>query len=98
MGRLRAFFDWSSDEDLSSFSGSLMLPDMYDHSTSPALDWEWSMMRYENALSARIEQNDPSAREAWDELEKSVVTHVADDIKVSICSGVVEMIIVKKIS
>ena len=97
MGRIRDFFDWGSDEDLDGFSSSLMLPDMYEHSSSPALDLEWSMLRYESALSGRIAQNDDAAREAWDELEKSVVRHVADDVRVFIRNGVVEMIIVKKL-
>ena len=97
MGRLRDFFDWSSDEDLDAVSNPLLLPDMFD-STSPTLDWEWSMIRYENALSARVEQNEAGAKEAWDELEKSVVKHVADDVKVSIRSGIVEMIIYKKLA
>ena len=37
-----------------------------------------------------------AARQAWDELEKSVVAHVADDVKVSIRGSVVEMTIFKK--
>ena len=40
---------------------------------------------------------DPEFKEAWDELEKSVVSHVADEVKVSIRSGTVEMIIYKKL-
>ncbi len=98
MGRLRDFFDWGSDEDLSAISSPLLLPDMFDHSSSPALDWEWSMTRYRSALSERMERNDPDALEAWDELEKSVVKHVADDVKVFIRGGVVEMIILKKMA
>ncbi len=97
MGRLRDFFDWNSDEDLASYAGPLIMPDMYEHSTSPSLDWEWSMRRYESSLYARIE-NDPAAREAWDELEKSVVKNVADDVKVYIRNGVVEMVILKKLA
>jgi hypothetical protein len=98
MGRLRDFFDWGSDEDLAAYSGPLLMPDAFEHSTSPMLDWEWSMRRYETALNARVEKNDPGAREAWDELEKSVVMHVADDVKVSIHNGTVEMIILKKLA
>ena len=97
MGRLRDFFDWNSDEDLASYSGPLMMPDMYEHSSAPTLDWEWSMRRYESSLYTRIE-NDPAAREAWDELEKSVVKNVADDVKVYIRNGVVEMVILKKLA
>ena len=95
MGRLRDFFDWGADGDAAGMS-PLLLPDMYEHSSSPMLDWEWSMMRYENALSARISQ-DEAAREAWDELEKSVVRHVADDVRVSIRNGVAEITILKKL-
>ena len=96
MGKIRDFFDWGSDEDVAAFSSPLLLPDMYEHSSSPALDWEWTMIRYETALSGRIEQHDQAAKQAWDELEKSVVSHVADDIRVSIRNGVVEMVILKK--
>ena len=96
MGRLRDFFDWGAeDEELAAISSPLILPDMYEHSTMPVMDWEWSMTRYESMLYARMD-SDEKAREAWDELEKSVVKHVADDVKVSIRSGIVEMTIIKE--
>ena len=98
MGRLRDFFDWGSDADLSAYSSPLLLPDAFEQSSSPMLDWEWSMSRYERALSSQMEQGDQAVKEAWDELEKSVVSHVADDVKVSIRSGTVEMIIIKKLA
>jgi len=97
MGRLRAFFDWGSDEDYDGCAGAYMLADAFEHSSSPALDWEWSMRRYENVLSTKIGQDD-AAREAWDELEKSVVKNVADDVKVAIRGGSVEMTILKKLA
>ena len=87
MGRLRDFFDWGSDADLSAYSSPLLLPDAFEQSSSPMLDWEWSMSRYERALSSQMEQGDQAVKEAWDELEKSVVSHVADDVKVAIRSG-----------
>ena len=93
----RDFFDWGSDEDLATYTSPLLLPDAFEYTSSPSLDWEWSMARYENALSTQIEQGDQNVREAWDELEKSVVSHVADEVKVSIRSGTVEMIIYKKL-
>ena len=98
MGRLRDFFYWDSDEDLTIGESTLLLPDAFEHSTSPTLDWEWSMRRYETALHTMVEQNDPAAKEAWDELEKSVVKNVADDVKVFIRSGIVEMVILKKLA
>ena len=97
MGRLRDFFDRGADEDIASFTSPLLLPGVYEHSSTPTLDWEWSMMRYQDALSFRIKENDAAAKEAWDELEKSVVAKVADDVKVSIRGRTVEMTIIKKL-
>jgi hypothetical protein len=97
MGRLRDFFYWNGD-DLAIGESTLLLPDAFEHSSSPTLDWEWSMKRYETALYTMVKQNDPAAKEAWDELEKSVVKNVADDVKVFIRSGVVEMVIIKKLA
>ena len=98
MGRLRDFFDRGADEDIASFNSPLLLPGVFEHSSMPTLEWEWSMMEYEEALSYRVKENDQAAREAWDELEKSVVAHVADDVKVSIKGRLVEMVIVKKMA
>ena len=53
------------------------------------------MRRYENAVSAKMGE-DEAAREAWDELEKSVVKNVADDVRVFIRGGYVELTILKK--
>ncbi len=98
MGRLRDFFDWGSDEDIAAYSGPLLMSEMFEHTSSPALNMEWSMRQYEAALYTRMEKNDPAAKEAWDELEKSVVKNVADDIKVYIRNGIVEMVILKKLA
>ena len=97
MGRLRDFFDWSCDEDADGFASPVLLPEALEFSSSPMLDWEWSMQRYETALKAE-KQDSPAAQEAWDELEKSVVKHVADDVRVAIRGGTVEMIIIKKLA
>ena len=98
MGRLRDFFERGEDDDYRSFPSPLLYSGMYEHSSMPTLDWEWSMMRYEDFLSSRVKNNDAAAREAWDELEKSVVAKVADDVKVSIRGRSVEMILVKKMA
>lgn len=97
MGRLRDIFDRSADEDVACFTSPLLLPEAMESSSSPTLDWEWSMTRYETELASRISRNDEEARAAWDELEKSVVARVADDVKVSIRGQVVEMTILKKL-
>ena len=96
MGRIRDFFDWGSDGDLAGVHGAVLMPEMYEHSSSPALDWEWSMARMEAELAGRISE-DSAAKEQWDELEKSVVSHVADDVRVSIRGGKIELVILKKI-
>ena len=96
LGRMREFFDWGVDDDITS--NTLFLPDMYEHTSPPMLDWEWSMRQYETALSARVAKEEPGAQEAWDELEKSVVKKVADDVKVYLRRGTAEMVILKKLA
>ena len=97
MGKLRDFFERGADEDVASQSGPLLMPGMFEHSSTPTLDWEWSMSQYEKALSCGVDRKDEKALQAWDELEKSVVAHVADDVKVSIRNQLVEMTILKKL-
>ena len=92
MGRLRDFFDQGSDAS----AMPLYYAEMPGEFTGSTLDWEWSMVNYENALSKRVRENDQAAKDAWDELEKSVVARVADDVKVFIRGREVEMVIYKK--
>ncbi len=98
MGRLRDFFDRSSDDDMASYTSSVLFSGAFDASTTPTLDWAWSLSRYEEELALRVDRKDADAIEAWDELEKSVVKHVADDVKVSIRGGTTELTIVKKLA
>ena len=95
MDRIRGFFYTGADAAVHALSSPLMLPEMYEYSSEADLDWEWSMSRYQAVLSSRMEKNDAQAKEAWDELEKSVVAKVADDVKVAISSDTVEMMILK---
>ena len=96
MSRLRDFFDRGADQDV-SYANPLMLTGMYEQST-PSMNLEWSMTRYQSLLLSQVENRADGAREAWDELEKSVVAHVADDVRVAINGGEVEMTIVKKMA
>ena len=96
MGRLRDFLSRAGSIDGSQPPSPLLLPGVYE-STSSALDWEWSMTAYQNELSVLVGKKDPAACEMWDELEKSVVVHVADEIKVSIRGPEAEMTILKKL-
>ncbi len=96
MGRLRDVFDRSADEDVSAFTSPMLLPGAYEYSEKAGLNWEWSMTHYQQELASLVAMRDEAARKAWDELEKSVVKHVADDVRVSIRNGNVEIIILKK--
>ncbi len=98
MGRIRDFFDRNADEDVASLSNPLMLPGMFEQTSTPTLDWEWSMVRYEEALTPYVKEKQESALQAWDELEKSVVARVADDVKVSIRGRTVELTIYKRMA
>ena len=93
MGRLRNFFEQGGEASSLYMYG----PDMGEFSGNPALGLEWSMSAYQRQLEA-ASKSDEKAREMWDELEKSVVTHVADEIKVSIRGEQAEMVIYKKMA
>jgi hypothetical protein len=43
MGKLRDFFERGADEDIAAHTSPLLMPGMYEHSSTPTLDWEWSM-------------------------------------------------------
>ncbi len=95
MGRLRDFFERGSDLD---GMDPLIMAGMCDDPTSTSMDWAWAMTRYEDAIAAGLARSDENAAEAWDELEKSVVARVADDVKVSIRGNTVEMTIEKQLT
>lgn len=91
MGRIRSFFEPSSSVPV--FNAGFMgggAPQMYGN-------YAWSMEDYRDQLRQYREQNQASHQEEWDELEKSVVAKIADDVKVSIRGRVVEMTITKRI-
>ena len=56
----------------------------------------WSLEEYREQLRTYREQNVNGASEAWDELEKSVVSNLADEVKVSIKGHTAEMTIYKR--
>ena len=92
MGKLRAFFELAGEAPV--YSGLLMpggAPQMYG-------SLAWSLESYREQLRQYGKENSAEAREAWDELEKSIVAHVADDVKVSIRGRTAEMAVIKKIA
>ena len=93
MGKLRAFFEPSAC--VPAFIPGVHAggaPQMYGGCV-------WSMEEYRDQLRQYERQHSGAAtREAWDELEKSVVANVADDVKVYIRGTTVEMTIFKKLA
>ena len=70
--------------------GSMGLCDV-DSSTA----YMWSLNQYRDTMKDQID-SDSGVRRAWDELEKSIVANIADDVRVSVTGDKVEMVIMKK--
>lgn len=87
MGKIRAFFEPMED-----------VPVYFDASTGGLNSGmvDWTMCGYQEHLKESMKENEEGAAQAWDELEKSVIGHLADDVKVSIRGYNVEMVIYKK--
>ncbi len=56
--------------------------------------YAWTLSRYMNEVRNGREQNEEAAQ-AWDELEKSIVANLADDVSVKIEGSAVEIAITK---
>ena len=96
MGTLREFFFRDADEQIASYNNNLLAVGVNADPARPVTDWQWSLTRYQDNLSQIKEK--PDASEAWDELEKSVVKRVADDVKISIKGWQTDMVIYKKLA
>ena len=70
-------------------TGGIETPSIYD--MTPV----WSLSQYRAGLEEQREDSD-DANEAWDELEKSIVANLADDVVVGVKGDRVELVIVKK--
>lgn len=101
MGKLRDLMEsyLLNYEDISKYaadSGVNLFP--YDDSGMmyTGMDWTshyWSLDRYRSEVEEH--RSEASAAQAWDELEKSIVGKLADDVLVGIRSDKVELIIKK---
>ena len=96
MGRLREFLFGPVDEEIAAYDNSVLAAGVLPNGTRPMTDWEWLLTRYQGNLS-NLKAEKPEAADAWDELEKSIVGNVADDVRVSIQGGKTEMTIIKKL-
>lgn len=85
-GKLRQAVDWLTQGDMNA----VYTPRGVGHGVLPSTqEIEWSLKRYRESI--RQEEK----AESWDELEKSVLTKLADDILVGIRSDQVSITILK---
>lgn len=87
MGKIRTFFDPL---------GWVDAPVPVNYTETGNLMSTWSMSSYRQMVKEGLEEEREGAAEAWDELEKSIVSNIADEVKVSIEGRQVEMVIFKK--
>lgn len=94
-GKLRDLFERFMEPQNVGADGDVLL--MMDHTFAsaefgvvPIPDVsQWSLKSYKQAADGRV------SSEAWDELEKSVVAKLADDVRIGIAGPHVEMTIIK---
>ena len=92
MGKLRAFFEPMPVLDTPAcLVETLAIPGNENGELT------WSLEAYRERLRKRKEASD-EAQVEWDELEKSVVSHIADNVEVSIRVNDVDLVISKKLS
>ncbi len=104
MGKLRDIFERSFDatevgDPASYYTQGLMLasdPRGIDPLTYSAQESiiAWSMQKYRITVASEKE-NDIEAMQEWDELEKSIVANLADEVSISIRGREVEMVVYK---
>ena len=56
----------------------------------------WSLSRYKTSVTEDRDTK-KEAEEAWDELEKSIIANIADDVIVGIKDNYVTLTVVKKL-
>ncbi|MBQ7570075.1 MAG: hypothetical protein IJT22_04015, partial [Synergistaceae bacterium] len=56
--------------------------------------YSWSMSKYKNQV--KDNKNNLAWEEAWDELEKSIIANIADDIQVGVNASQVEIVVIKE--
>ena len=107
MGKVRDLFEnglYSVDESAAiqnAYGGQVMyasmgMTDINASSNMNAIVYQWSLERYRESIDETREANQEAAEEAWDELEKSIVANIADDVRVAVSGNSVELVIEKR--
>ena len=95
MGKIRDLFERFLEPSDGQFSSAYLAgltytgADFHEMSSEPL--WMWSFNQYKSYVMESGAKN-----EAWDELEKSIVARLADEVKIGVTSRNVEMVIYKK--
>ena len=105
MGKIRQLIEnglYAIDEvgDLTPENGgfpyvSMGMCDMMPGLDVPTASYIWSLEHYRNSC-ASDKRNDPFSSEARDELEKSIVANIADDVRVGVRGNSFEFVIEKR--
>jgi len=95
IGKLRELFERMSEPSDSEmpdiYAAGFCHPDAGAGAMAMVNTAVWSFNRYKESL-----ENRPGPKEDWDELERSVIANIADEIKIGIRDNTVEMIVYKK--
>ena len=99
MGKLRNMIALSmlpKEERASMLSMGLIPMDSPSGTSTENVDFMWSMNQYKSTVNQNRSTNE-QAKEAWDELEKSIVSSLADEVIVHIVGSLVDITIIKTV-
>lgn len=104
MGKIRDIFERAFDAPELSDSSSYYMQGLLLTSSAEGSDpmtysvnasmVSWSMQKYKTTVAEQME-SEPAAKEEWDELEKSIVANLADEVSIAIRGKEVEMVVYK---
>ena len=102
MGKIRDVFDRAfASEGAGAMSDyyAMGMVDSFsvDHVSASASAAVWSMQKYKEAVKEQAAR-EKNADEKWDELERSIVANVADEVRIAIKGDKVEMTVEKDFS
>ena len=59
-------------------------------------EFSWNMEEYRTEVKRKMDQNDKKSANACDELEKSILANIADDVSVKVNGNNVEIVVYRK--
>ncbi len=105
MGKIRELIEdiiYAEEEEMEGLAATGADPAMFasmgmcdtDAMVTDSMIYLWSLERYRASIDEQQEAS-PDVQEAWDELEKSIVASIADNVLVSVSGETVELLIEK---